>query len=414
MTDKGNGIIKCALRYAGLFIGMLVAFTVLSTLSYCIPQQAVHRNALESRLILNSEGKYPRFLTHFIQKDNFTDNLMLEIADYAPAGPATQNAFRGAMLNNFYYDEGSLIDLRNPEGRGSELSQYARYWHGYLLPLRLQLTYTDIRGIRLTNYVLMAILMVVAVSLLWRRTSAGAACMFALAVSAVGFPSVPGCMQFSTCFYIMLAAVIAVMIFPKLTRSNSVFYMTMFVTGGITSYMDFLTTPIITLGFPLAVTCLLRPGGRNIAFALKASVAWGAGYGSLWASKWVMASLATGVNVLTDASDSIRQRTSDTAGMSDLFLAVAPYICALAALALFTALLCVLFRKDNTAPRRYSYLVLIGFYPVAWYLVLRNHSLWHYWFTWRALSLPLFCWGLYALRVIDFNRFKLHPCKQKE
>lgn len=40
-------------------------------------------------------------------------------------------------------------------------------------------------------------------------------------------------------------------------------------------------------------------------------VAWGLGYGLLWASKWMMGYLLTGNNILTDAMQSAELRTSN-------------------------------------------------------------------------------------------------------
>lgn len=51
---------------------------------------------------------------------------------------------------------------------------------------------------------------------------------------------------------------ILLMKIPILTKSDANILGTFFIIGGITSYLDFLTTPQLTLGLPLIVYMLTK------------------------------------------------------------------------------------------------------------------------------------------------------------
>ena len=146
----------------------------------------------------------------------------------------------------------------------------------------------------------------------------------------------------------------------------------------------------------------LRAGGRQCALCVGGCLCWGVGYGLCWASKWVLAGLITGQDVLGDALRQVGVRTTaDTwHGMAltwgniftfvyttlqsrGLFWPLA--VLAVAALALFACSV-----RSRAALAKAAPLALAAALPLAWYAALRTHSIQHGWFTWRALGLTLF------------------------
>lgn len=394
MKSKIANISRTALRYLGVFLCMVMIFSILSTIAYSIPSSSsVRENICRSKGILASESKYPSLFLSLEMKDNFTDNKMLQIAEFDEPGSSSGNPFVNALLNQYHY-------YGHP-GVKEDIVTYARYWHGYLVPLKLQLTYTDIAGIRITNILFLSFLLIASVALLRKKVGIRTASMFAFSILLTGVPLVPVCMQFSTCYYITLISVIAILTFPRLTAGLSGITITLFIIGGITSYMDFLTVPMMTLGFPLAVVFMQKPEKCRIRILIYASIAWMAGYGGIWASKWILTSAITEFNVINDALNSINVHTSvnttSNATIIKIFILVITF-----AIIDFSA--CLTFKKNNLVLKRYIPLVIIGCLPIIWYLVLWTHTMNHYWFTWRALSLLIFCWGLYGLMTVDFKR----------
>lgn len=94
--------------------------------------------------IYQREGNYPSWAPGkaSAQLDNFTDSIMVRNAIF----PGTGNLIEDAMLNPKYSYRGasqtdSLLKELQGETENREVSRYARYWHGYLLYLKLLLIY---------------------------------------------------------------------------------------------------------------------------------------------------------------------------------------------------------------------------------------------------------------------------------
>ena len=199
--------------------------------------------------------------------------------------------------------------------------------------------------------------------------------------------------------------------------------------GVATAFCDLLVTPVLTLGLPLACWLLqpqqrLRAGFRQCAFCLGGCLCWGAGYGLCWASKWVLAALVTGQNVIADALHQIGVRTAaDTwHGMTLTWGNIARFVydtlqarglfwplllALLLAAALFAACL-----RSRAALVRALPLGFAAVLPLVWFAALRAHSIQHGWFTWRALGLTLFAGLAFVYYACD-PRAALRRLKQK-
>ena len=126
------------------------------------------------------------------------------------------------------------------------------------------------------------------------------------------------------------------------------------------------------------------------------------GYLLCWASKWVLAVLVTGQNVIADALHQVGVRTAaDTwHGMELTWSNIFTFIYKtlndkhllwplLLAVVLLLALFAAGIRSRQQLVRALPLLLCTLMTP-AWFFVLRTHSIQHGWFTWRALGLTLF------------------------
>lgn len=316
---------------------------------------------------------------------------------------------------NLAYDtekiaSGDTTDLK----RGS----YGRYWQGYQTTLRPVLTVLDYTKIRILNYILFVALLTICLYLMCTTISGKVALIFGISLLAINFPIVPLSLQFSTCFFIALTGMILIMKYPKLTQESNL-YCTFFTIGAITSFMDFLTTPQLTLGLPLIIYLLAR-GGKEKAWKtiIILSVVWAAGYGCLWASKWIIGYLLTGNNILADAMQSVELRSSNLyKGMEMTIPNIISFIWTnikakhltglfYLGLAIIAAMIFVYIRimKDKQSIKNYSWLLLTTMIVPVWFLALRNHSIQHGWFTWRAGLLSLFSLILFIYYTTDIKK----------
>ncbi len=416
-------------RLVGLYVVLLAAFTVSIIAVHAIPTSMVRENVSHSADIIEEEGIFRKILGFELFKiDNMTDCMMLNMNVNADS----REPVKSAMLNEFakdysgrqgYFGMARATKHLAENGRESMPEQvgYGRYWHGYQLLLRPLLVFFDYAQIRIINFFCLFSLTVLVSVMMYRRYHWAYAAGLLVSLAVINFPIVPFAIQFSTCFYIAFLSMFAVMRFPALTKNVENSLMTFFVIGALTGFMDFLTTPQLTLGLPLLLCLIDLNDFKRWHYIICVGVSWLSGYALLWASKWLVAYLLTGINIFQSAVDSIELRVSNTVVVGgnaismeelyektsrQLFNIVSPsIILAVLGIIIILGILHIVFRWK--ASQQYGYLLLVaGIVPV-WYIFLKNHSLQHIFFTWRALLLSIYS-------VLLFVYFTIQPEKENE
>ena len=114
----------------------------------------------------------------------------------------------------------------------------------------------------------------------------------------------PLSLQYSGMTYVALLAMLAVILLGKTGTTRRGDLELFLVLGAMTAFVDLLTTPLLTLGWPLGIALALRlktapsSGARqDLVFAGRAVGAWFLGYVGAWASKWALGSLVVGTEV---------------------------------------------------------------------------------------------------------------------
>ena len=182
----------------------------------------------------------------------------------------------------------------------------------------------------------------------------------------------------------------------------------MFITGMLTSYVDFLTAPIITLGVPLSIYFLIIQKKREIKLkeAIKiliiASINWGLGYVLTWFTKWVIVDICYDKNLIKTALEQVLYRTVYTfeKGFFDtvyetIYIIKWNIVYIFVGSLIITIIRAIINRKKlkNIKIRLqeiFPYFVIM-LMPFAWYFVLEEHSAKHIPFTFRK-------WILYLIK----------------
>ena len=400
---------RCALAFllswAALFLLLLGACA--------LPGEPVRRNLARSVPGLQQEGMYPEYFGFkLFQMDNYTDTIMLfEAASADETDPLT-----AAMTNTAYNidnfstladDLGTYLEARaagTPLPADLEPFSYARYWHGYLIWLRPLLCLMPYQGVRVVQYLVLAVLLAGVLWGLRRRAGLRPMLWFAASQLLVAVFFVPRQVQFFTCFLIAYAGCAWVLARPRTVWQLGT---ALVVLGAATAFCDLLVTPILTLGLPVAVwlVCLpqrLAAGGRQCAAVAAWSLCWGAGYGLCWSLKWVLAGLVTGQDVIGDALHQAAVRTGGTTwhGMELTWGNILRFVLdtlssrrllvpllAAAVLAAAAFALCLRGKRELLGALPLGLTALMA---PAWFVLLRSHSIQHGWFTWRALGVTLF------------------------
>jgi|GEM_PF-6167029 len=380
---------------------MVVLFVLLLLAAFSIPSEKIRQNAISYSETLYEEGLYPKYLgLSFLQRDNFTESWMLGIAFSDDSEPFARRVLLNPSFVSIELSDSPLGGLKYIEGESEGLQKiyYGRYWHGYQSILRPMLLLTDVRGIRLLNWILFLLLVTWVSYMLYRRISFLASLSFLILILATTIPSVPSCLQYFTCYALSMIAAGLILSLKSLSEGIDKVALLFFITGGTTSFLDLLSTPLLTLGLPLAICLIVNDYNDKAKITALMIVLWFGGYLSIWCTKWIIASLFTDMDIVRDAISAVRIRVGEPTGpfgVAYLVERLMPYtMWIVVCVSLVTIGMIVIHRRFNLSfPQKkdelFGLLIVILIVP-GWYLLTRNHSLVHWWFSWRSLLVTLF------------------------
>lgn len=391
-----------AILLAGVIGGAFCLWAV-----YLIPVENMQRNVEKSMDIFMEEGENPFVLNGYkgSSLDNYTDAIMLGSAVYGEGDePAAVRAMRVSRASGAAdAPMESLAMYLESRGTGGEHTDYARYWHGYLVFLKPLLCFLDYVQIRILNGILLiGMLSWIVLEFLKKKMWRGAAA-YLLSVCSVFPMAIPFSLQFSTIFYIGNIALLLVLKGNSIWKEKDRYLLFFEIVGMCTSYLDFLTYPLFTFGMPMVMCLTLNKEYSlkdKLCFFLKNGIAWGMGYTLMWAGKWLVGSLITGENLLSSALGVVSFRMSGQAYDESLNRIMAilrnGYIyfnlagVILAAAVLIWIFVSVWKKRDALNVAELLPLGMAACMPVLWYFVMANHSYTHYWYTFRSLAVSVF------------------------
>lgn len=401
-----------------LAAGGAIGFCLL-LLVYAIPTARMVKNAAASIEIFEKEGIYPQTVPGYraTTLDNYTDAWMIRNAIYSGEEPLLARC-----LNVYFYGytheetndvcESLIAYLRGMEGY--ERISYNEYWHGYLVflkPLLYFLDYGDIRQI----LKIVAFTLVVAVCILMeRRRLSRYLPAFIAAMACVEFSTVGMSMQYASVFIIALSfSIFLLRKYPE-TIHDAGTGIVFLVIGMCTSYFDFLTYPVFTLGIPLLVWAFLANETgqkenlpvRMPILAFCHCVHWAVGYAGMWSLKWIIYSVLLGKNLVAVGIQSVLYRSGrdvmgerigylETLSENISALAKYPYVLACIAALVFLMLACKKEKRKASWQVLLTYLFIAAL-PLLWYAASMNHSYIHAHMTYKDLSVSVFA-GLCAM-----------------
>lgn len=393
-----------------LLICAIVGYFLLAGV-YCLPTERMEKNMKESVEIFYAEDNYPQLMEYKnSQLDNFTDGIMLLTA----SNPNHDNVWYDAIKAERYLTSDTpvetILDVYGDGVEEPDNTYYARYWHGYLVllkPLLMLFGYGQIREIMMFCQLgLFAILLV----MLAKRNVKLIIPVFLMWIFLNPVTTMMS-LQFNTVLVITLISMIGILCFKEKFIIKSCYGWCLFfmIIGVLTSYFDLLTYPLLTLGAPLALWLAFDFSEHfwsNFKNLVQLSIFWGIGYAGMWVLKWIIGSLITGENVIGNAVEQVAFRTSFVADdtvitfskmMHELQYSARQYtwIFALVLLAGYFVYRVLKTRKLNI--NMFVSFLIISLFPMVWYLVMKNHSFIHHWFTYRELAISVYAMSTCAL-----------------
>lgn len=391
VVGKGAAVLA-----AGIFTG-----TLLLVLAYMLPVNTDIRDA--SYEILDKEGWYPRTSVVSYANSEYFHSLYPDVLDNSTDMIMLYTAMDAS--------EGSPL-YRAMNSYSAYTGVYNYYWHGYVSILRPLCLFLDFSELRLLNGACQLLLVLLMAYMVGKAK--GVPYVMALLTSylLLNPTTVSMGLQFTWVFYVAWGG--ALLLFCKgdfFSRQSRYIYV-FIVIGMCTSYLDLLTYPLFTWGFPL-IWWLVADGGSEkgiqwLKRVVYSGFGWIAGYAVMWVSKWLLSTIVLGTNVFESAVNEVFLLSGTLEGKANsladrleaAYINWKHYNYKVYAVILICWLvwwIVTSIRKGwRRSAKRYA-LFLVGVSSIVWYFTLTNHTLWHHFFTYRIFGVSVLAFLVLAL-----------------
>ena len=398
---------KEIIKYPVVFFTLIAVFFTYSVLVCLLPTETIKKNVTKSVSGMVDEGHYPRAIINKkgCQMDNFTDVMFLS-QNYAIDNKKPIVSVIHAK--HALHPSLGLLDAvkRQVDLEEVEFSSYPRYWHGNSFLLRPFLLFADYSFIRWFLYTISSILFLILGIKMHQTLGMKKTVAFMLGLLCVNIFVA----QFSIQFFTVIAlSVIASILMCKYFKDRKKILLISFIFGCMTSYFDLLTAPLLTCGLPLLVYLSAKTEDsfkKRLSTLFLFAVLWGMGYGFTWASKWVLGTLFTDINVIKDAFDNVLFRSSnETNSRLDAIIInfnLLPIVAINLILTMLLPLVVLFFNKNELKTN--LLLLIVAIFPYLWLFVVAQHSWWHWWFTYRIQAISIIAIFFIFINFISWDK----------
>lgn len=432
-------ILPIVLLVFGSFMGML-----LLVLTYQIPVERMHKHIKESVYVFNHEDAAYYFAGN--ATDLNSDSFQLLAAGNGIDGNAWKNAANIwiPQMNGKSPAELVCTIYRQEIPVDSYGTSYARYWHGYLIllkPLLLIFNYMELRYLMIAVEITLFLLDGVLLFQKYGMQYVFAFLTFYLFLNPL---VVASSLNYSTDIILAFGGTTVVMVGFHFWQKHAYAICLLFMAlGMVTSYMDLLTAPCLTLCIPLItfltgqwiyydeIDCAdMRQCGHKdgvfiyISSLIGGIVGWAFGYIGMWAGKLVIGSCIVGRNLWTEAVATAKWRMSN---FSDNIVLTTKQVIdsniseiSIVFWFLFVAIIFLVILSGSFSTHsihRYGVkidmmyvfsMILMIMVPFLWYNVAKNHSYQHCWFTYRELGITIYAIVLLAIYIGNYRKRYKH------
>ena len=413
------------LKYLLSFVILIVLFNILLFLASSFSSDLIEYNVIDSTEILEAKPYLYKMSNFFnITNNNATDSNILNAAysidnedRYNSYMKVRKNYKRGLTTfqeedmygNNFvvYYNEETdteslskryynpATELKYFVSRKIHTSiNYGRYWHGYLVIYRPLLILFNITELRIFLLITFIALLIYFMYLLRKRFSTSIMLIYGISLICSGYLSASYSLESSPIFLVTMISSIIYLI--KIDKMKN-FGLYIFAIGCIANYFDFLTVPLISLGVPCSLY-FLKSMEEEINWKTRVkqllifSLLWVTGYALTWFTKWVLFDL-TIESETSMIEIGIKQvllrvdRTNELTPNASLYDTVVTILGKSSFYTILTVGILMCINKFKVSIDKFNYstlpFLILSIYPIIWYVVLANHTLFHYFFTYR-------------------------------
>jgi len=331
--------------------------------------------------------------------DSYTDMIMLNMIAFHD-----ENIIEKALLGKYSYASNNLpeVNVKNTlNNTYSKVENYGRHWNGWMLFVKIFLIFFKYQTILKILFVIEIILLIILLYFSLKKIDKRFTIILLLAFLLLPIYRMGTCIQFA-CITIP-TLIFCIIIVNNLDNSKFDYSKFFFINGAIITFLNFLNFTLISLVYPLIILIYYdivkdREKYKNhIKKLIISCIYWFLGYSILWILKWLIGTLFFGFTFIEEAFLNVENRLGFISSfyLSDvLYMNIQEFISY--KINFFTVLLTILFliifyiknfknKLKITLP-----FLLIAIIPFVWYMVLKNHSIIHYWMTYRLLCITNF------------------------
>lgn len=416
-----------------LLLGSAILGTLLLLLIFYLPTGAVKKHVLESvdAMMIDPDQFPENSFSNYVwsNRESYTDIIMVQNTFESIQG---KSAFEHAMWvyhsdleEEFWTPEDSLKAYCEGRDQSSMyLHEYSRYWHGYLVYLKPLLMIFNWKQLSTAGVLVQIFLMFAVIGLSARKKQPGVAAAMVVGFLFMKPVLVLVSLAMTVCWVITLAALIFILLKNDWLQEKKLYPEFFLMVGILTSYFDFLSYPVVTLGFPLCAFFLINNDvdsadswgdlRQKLQKLIGYSICWGVGYAGMWALKWIIADVTLHTGTIKDAIWSIIGRTEAVGGrprfnggfyviglnLQEYDGVIYPVMAAVVALTSLTLILiaCLKSGVKKVLMKLVPYIIVFCI-PFAWIIVVQHHSALHARFTFRIIAVAVLavgCMGIQA------------------
>lgn len=446
--EKLKGLLILVTKYLLIFIILIAIYLGLLIITSLIPSSWLEKNVIDSSEILVKEGEKVFFDLGYKQESifTFTDALMINTAysidsthplqssildrkNYIPG--QTKIVYPDSQYNlganEKYKDQnGNLYQTKELYGLMHEEQiedsfEYARYWHGYLTILRPLLLLFNYSAIRIVLFIFTLVSIITLIFLLCKKISIVTGIIYGISLMAINIFIVTKSINEILIFIVAFISSI-ILLLKKDTRKNIGLFF--FAVGSISNFIDLLTAPLVTLGLTAITYFLIIQKNAKLSIKeyiveiLKIGISWVLGYGITWIIKWVIVQVFFGRPIITQAIEQALYRTNapvingeEIFGSFDVIIRNLKYLSNTVIVSILIIVIAYLTvsmirnykKKINMKENLKDCIpyIIIFFFPIIWYSILKQHSYIHVFFTYR-----LWIISIISILIVVTNIFK--------
>lgn len=423
--------IKIVSKYLLIFFSAVILGIVLLVLVSLIPKKYIEKNVILSALYLEEEGEivYKETLTkqfwknaritynhnstdaiminnvYSIDRNNILESILLARRNYIPG--ITTNVVKNKIgdlsfnteYNSIFSPTKELADIVINKSN-IDSYEYARYWHGYIVILNILLLFFDIIQIKKLMTLILLVAFLFLTYLLYKKRPIYAIA-FALSFISVNILSWGGILQ--GMFVMIIAMILSIFIALKKIPTNKL-NTVLFVTGILTAYLDFLTTPIVTFLLPMIILNIFKDDNTSLKEEIfnniKSGLAWLFGYCAFFIAKWVVVDLICQTDIIKNSFEQIGYRMDSgkthniriKALINNVLFSINIIYIIICSLALISYTFNAITKGKKYILNTKNVLYCIyGIIPIIWYAIFAQHSFQHFHFTYRTIVITILC-----------------------